>query len=98
MTHSEYAQPMISQTAQAIATEQPTRTAGQRCAAALANACERFSATKAILRLLVLSDWYYGVKYIRTSEKVTSLCGYLVVIAHLRRLRGKTQMTKIFNK
>jgi hypothetical protein len=85
MTHSEYAQPMISQTAQAIATEQPKRTTGQPRAAALANACERFSATKAILRLLVLSDWYYGVKHIRTSEKVTSLCGYLVVTAKFIR-------------
>jgi hypothetical protein len=75
---------MILQIAQAIASEQPTRTTGQRCAAALANACERFSATKTILRLLVLSDWYYGVKHIMTSEKVTSLCGYLVVGTHTK--------------
>jgi hypothetical protein len=73
---------MIPQTAQVIATEQPRRTTGQRCAAALANACERFSATKTILRPLVLSDWYYGVKHIRISGKVTSLCGYLVVIGY----------------
>jgi hypothetical protein len=73
---------MIPQAAQAIATEQPTRSTSQRCTAALANACERFSTTKTILRLLVLSDWYYGVKHIRISGKVTSLCGYLVVIGY----------------
>ncbi len=79
MTHSEHTHPMIPQTAQAIATEQPPRTTGQRCAVAFTNACERFSATKAILSLLLLSGCNYGVKHIRTSEKVTSLCGYLVV-------------------
>ncbi len=66
---------MISQTAQAIATEQPTRTTGQRCAAALANACECLGSAKVVIWLLELSSCICGVKQIHASKKVASLGG-----------------------
>jgi hypothetical protein len=79
MTHSEHAHPMISQKAQASATEQPTRTTGQHRAAALANACECLGSAKVVLGFLELSSWNCMVKQVHPLGKVTSLCGYLVV-------------------
>jgi hypothetical protein len=57
---------MILQIAQAIATEQPKRTTGQRFAAVLANACEPLSSAKEILRPLVLSGWICLVKQVHS--------------------------------
>jgi hypothetical protein len=75
MNQSEDAHPMIPQTAQVIATEQPTRTTGRRFSAVLANACECLGSAKVVIWLLELSSCICGVKQNHASKKVASYVG-----------------------